>query len=53
VFDHPPRLKFELNEAKMDSPTESEAAKSNGPKGKVAKDPLVKSILDNFEGEII
>jgi DNA polymerase-3 subunit gamma/tau len=53
VFDHPPRLKFELNEAKMASSVGSEGAKADGPKGKMAKDPLVKSILDNFEGEII
>ncbi len=50
VFDQPFKLKFELNEAKMPS-----SAKSGdlSPKDEVTKDPLIKSIMDTFEGEII
>ncbi len=50
VFDQPFKLKFELNEAKMPS-----SAKSGdvNPRDEVAKDPLIKSIMDTFEGEII
>ena len=53
VFDHPFRLKFELNEAKMSSSAKPDKLKSTAPQDKVTKDPLVKSIMDTFEGEII
>jgi len=53
VFDQPLGLKFELNEAKMSSPAKSGDLKSTAGRHKVTKDPLIKSIMDTFEGEII
>ncbi len=53
VFDPPFKLKFELNEAKMSSSAKSENLKSTEPQDEVTKDPLVRSIMDTFEGEII
>jgi len=53
VFDQPFRLKFELNEAKMSSSAKPGDSKSTASQDEVTKDPLVKSILDTFEGEII
>ena len=53
IFDQPFRLKFELNEAKMSSSTKPGDSKSTTPQDEAAKDPLVKSIMDTFEGEII
>lgn len=53
VFEQPLRLKFELNEAKTPSPESPGDGHSDAAHTKAAKDPLVKSILDNFEGEII
>jgi hypothetical protein len=52
TFDHPFRLKFELNEAKMPSSAKPADSKSTT-QDEVRKDPLVKSILDTFEGEIV
>lgn len=51
VFDQPLRLKFELNQEKMTSSVEP--GNSKVPEGEAAKDPLVKNIMDAFEGEII
>jgi DNA polymerase-3 subunit gamma/tau len=53
VFDQPFGLKFELNEGKMPSGGKPENSKSNNRRSQAADDPLVKSILDTFEGEII
>jgi len=53
VFDQPFRLKFELNEAKMSSSAKPGDLKSTASQDEVTKDPLVKSIMDTFEGEII
>jgi len=53
VFDHPFGLKFELNEGKMPSGGKPENSKSSGRRNQAADDPLVKSIMDTFEGEII
>ena len=55
LFTQPLKLKFELNQLKGSSPDESGNTKSNGGAGptQIAEDPLVKSIFDNFEGEII
>ena len=53
VFDHPFGVKFELNEGKMPSAGKPENSKSNGRRSQAADDPLVKSIMDTFEGEII
>jgi DNA polymerase-3 subunit gamma/tau len=53
VFQQPLRVKFELNEAKIASPEKSGNAGSNMARSQAAKDPLVRSILDTFEGEII
>ena len=50
VFDQPFKLKFELNEAKMPSSTKSGDV---NPRDEAAKDPLIKSIMETFEGEII
>jgi DNA polymerase-3 subunit gamma/tau len=50
VFEQPLGLKFELNEAKM--PDSTEPGNSKG-KDAATKDPLVKSIMDAFDGEII
>ncbi len=51
VFDQPLRLKFELNQEKLTSSVEP--GNSKAPEGEAAKDPLVKNIMDAFEGEII
>jgi DNA polymerase-3 subunit gamma/tau len=51
VFEQPLGLKFELNEAKM--PDSTEAGNSKDKKDAATKDPLVKSIMDTFDGEII
>ena len=53
VFDQWFKLKFELNEAKMSSSAKSGNVNSTAIQDEVTKDPLVKSILDTFEGEII
>ncbi len=53
VFDQPFSLRFELNEAKMSSSAKPGNLKSTSGQDEVAKDPLVKSIMDTFEGEII
>ena len=53
VFDQPFGLKFELNEGKMPSAGKPENSKSNSRRNRAADDPLVKSIMDTFEGEII
>ncbi|MGB7060793.1 MAG: hypothetical protein WBF13_00385, partial [Candidatus Zixiibacteriota bacterium] len=53
VFDQPFGLKFELNEDKMDPSTKPENSKSNSRRSQAADDPLVNSIMDTFEGEII
>lgn len=53
VFDQPFKLKFELNEAKMSSSAKPGDLKSTAPQDEVTKDPLVKNIMDTFEGEII
>ena len=53
VFDQPFGLKFELNEGKMPSAGKPENSKSNSRRSQAADDPLVKSIMDTFEGEII
>jgi DNA polymerase-3 subunit gamma/tau len=50
VFEQPLGLKFELNEARIPDSTESGNSKG---KDAVTKDPLVKSIMDTFDGEII
>jgi DNA polymerase-3 subunit gamma/tau len=50
VFDQPFKLKFELNEAKMPSSTKPG---DMNPEDQAAKDPLIRSIMDTFEGEII
>jgi DNA polymerase-3 subunit gamma/tau len=50
VFEQPLGLKFELNEAKMPDSTEPGSSKD---KDAATKDPLVKSIMDTFDGEII
>jgi DNA polymerase III subunit gamma/tau len=55
IFTPPLKLKFELNQLKGSSPSESGNTKSDTGAGpaRIAEDPLIKSILDNFEGEII
>jgi DNA polymerase-3 subunit gamma/tau len=53
VFDQPFGLKFELNEGKMPSAGKPENSNPNGRRSQAADDPLVKSIMDTFEGEII
>jgi len=53
VFDQPCSLRFELNEAKMSSSAKPGNLKSTSGQDEAAKDPLVKSIMDTFEGEII
>jgi DNA polymerase-3 subunit gamma/tau len=53
VFSHPLRLKFELNEDKNPSSEVPGNAMPSASLREAVKDPLVKSILDNFEGEII
>jgi len=53
VFEQPLKLRFELNEDKMPSPDEPGGSKSHAGHNDAAKDPLVKSIMDTFEGEII
>jgi DNA polymerase-3 subunit gamma/tau len=53
VFDQSFGLRFELNEDKMPSPTKPQDSKSKGRRSQAADDPLVKSIMDTFEGEII
>lgn len=53
IFNHPLRLKFELNEDKNPPSDAPGNAMPSAALEDAAKDPLVKSILDNFEGEII
>jgi 5-carboxymethyl-2-hydroxymuconate isomerase len=53
VFDQPFGLKFELNESKMPSGGKQENSKSDNRSSQAVDDPLVKSIMDTFEGEII
>jgi len=53
VFQQPLRVKFELNQAKMGSPEKPDDGEPNITRSQAANDPLVKSILDTFEGEII
>ncbi len=55
IFTQPFKLKFELNQLKGSSPDESSEVKSEGGVGpaRIAEDPLIKSIFDNFKGEII
>lgn len=55
IFTQPFKLKFELNQLKGSSPDKSSDVKSEGGVGpaRIADDPLIKSIFDNFEGEII
>lgn len=50
VFEQPFKLKFELNEAKMPSSTQRGGTNAED---QAAKDPLIRSIMDTFEGEII
>jgi DNA polymerase-3 subunit gamma/tau len=53
VFDQPFRLEFQLNKAKISSSVDTDNSKSADAQNEVKKDPLVKSIMDTFEGEII
>jgi hypothetical protein len=53
VFDQPFRLEFQLNKAKISSSADTDNSKSADAQNEVKKDPLVKSIMDTFEGEII
>jgi DNA polymerase-3 subunit gamma/tau len=54
VFAQPFKLKFELNELKdANSDKPNDAKSKNGSSPPIANDPLMKSIFDNFEGEII
>jgi hypothetical protein len=55
IFTPPLKLKFELNQLKGSSPDETSNAESDSSSGpaRIAEDPLIKSIFDNFEGEII
>jgi len=55
VFAQPFKLKFELNEMKGATSNQTGEVKSTGgaDKNQIANDPLMKSIFDTFEGEII
>ncbi|MFH1335264.1 MAG: DNA polymerase III subunit gamma/tau [Candidatus Zixiibacteriota bacterium] len=54
IFTQPFKLKFELNEMKDVTPEKPNDPKSkNGNSTRITNDPLIKSIFDNFEGEII
>ncbi len=54
VFAQPFKLKFELNEKKDANPGKPEDQKAkNNSLTPIANDPLIKSIFDSFEGEII
>ncbi len=54
IFAQPFKLKFELNELKDASPDKPDDSKSrSGGPTQITNDPLIKSIFDNFEGEII
>jgi len=54
IFTQPFKLKFELNEMKDATPDKPNDSKSkSGSSTQITNDPLIKSIFDNFEGEII
>jgi DNA polymerase-3 subunit gamma/tau len=54
VFAQPFKLKFELNELKEVTPNKPDDQKSKSSNSaQITNDPLMKSIFDNFEGEII
>ncbi|HEX7402024.1 MAG TPA: hypothetical protein VF369_07580, partial [candidate division Zixibacteria bacterium] len=54
IFAYPFKLKFELNEMKDAVPEKLNDPKSkNGNSTQITNDPLIKSIFDTFEGEII
>jgi DNA polymerase-3 subunit gamma/tau len=53
VFQQPLRVKFELNQDKTGAVDKPDDSQSGTARSEAAKDPLVKSILDTFDGEII
>jgi DNA polymerase-3 subunit gamma/tau len=54
IFVQPFKLKFELNEMKDATPDKPNDSKSKSDSStRITNDPLMKSIFDNFEGEII